>query len=495
MGDIYRTAAQVNVWLGHADELCNFALESINAVHATRSLTSEEIRSRIASVEVSSDAHSRETHIQNMDQELQHLLGEWNMNDLFTAVDHLTKRPWWHRLWVIQEVALSKFAVLQCGPISIPWESYEYFLDVCELFMICRPTDALFNSVYRVCYTSFIVSKMWRHVSTGKPTNMLHLFETMITMTTRETSDPRDRVYAFLGLAADNLEYRIVPNYSLSCAQVYTDTAESLLKQHGLMILSYCSRQQKSKTRLKDLPSWVPDLSDTALDPLRGSAVGTPNYHASGSTTPDFTLNEVNSGRLLSVQGIYFDTVYQRVSSRPNAMASYDISQVKVLQKWLKGFISSVNRFSSQKLESSSSNYLNEALWRTPIANIMSRRGQETERPARNDDKESYDAFLDGDAAHLEQNQSTALDYCYSAWLRTSGRCLFITSKGYIGLAGWDIKERDIICILPGADVPFAFRRLPNDRCSLVGETYVHGIMDGEFIKTEQKEKGFLHVI
>jgi hypothetical protein len=176
-------------------------------------------------------------------------------------------------------------------------------------------------------------------------------------------------------------------------------------------------------------------------------------------------------------------------------MASYDISQVKVLQKWLKGFISSVNRFSSQKLESSSSNYLNEALWRTPIANIMSRRGQETERPARNDDKESYDAFLDGDAAHLEQNQSTALDYCYSAWLRTSGRCLFITSKGYIGLAGWDIKERDIICILPGADVPFAFRRLPNDRCSLVGETYVHGIMDGEFLKTEQKEKGFLHVI
>src|ERR1700760_3477196 len=191
MGDIYKTAAQVNVWLGNPDELCTFALESINAVYNTRPLTSEEVRSRIALVEVSSDAQSRETHLQSMDKELQQILGGWNMHDLFTAVDHLTKRPWWRRLWVIQEVALSKFAFLQCGPISIPWRSYEYFLDLCELFMICRPTDALFSSVYRICYTSFIVSKMWRHVSTGQSVNMLQLFESLITMATRETSDPR----------------------------------------------------------------------------------------------------------------------------------------------------------------------------------------------------------------------------------------------------------------------------------------------------------------
>jgi len=62
-------------------------------------------------------------------------------------------------------------------------------------------------------------------------------------------------------------------------------------------------------------------------------------------------------------------------------------------------------------------------------------------------------------------------------------------------LGSWDIKERDIICVLPGADVPFAFRKVPYDRCCLVGETYVHGIMDGEIFKSGKHDKGFLHVI
>lgn len=63
---------------------------------------------------------------------------------------------------------------------------------------------------------------------------------------------------------------------------------------------------------------------------------------------------------------------------------------------------------------------------------------------------------------------------------------LFISKKKeWIGLAPSVAKEGDIICILHGCSVPVLLRpRLESGETlfRLVGECYVHGIMDGEAI-------------
>ena len=43
----------------------------------------------------------------------------------------------------------------------------------------------------------------------------------------------------------------------------------------------------------------------------------------------------------------------------------------------------------------------------------------------------------------------------------------------------------DMVCIFQGGPVPFLLRRTERGEYILVSDTYVHGIMDGEFMKTK----------
>jgi hypothetical protein len=85
-------------------------------------------------------------------------------------------------------------------------------------------------------------------------------------------------------------------------------------------------------------------------------------------------------------------------------------------------------------------------------------------------------------------------------------RRLCITEKGYIGMVpplsiNRDEKgEGDVICLIRGAQVPFVLRPVmsvdptsdatPAERrqFQLVGEAYIHGIMDGEMAKWDDEE-------
>jgi hypothetical protein len=61
-------------------------------------------------------------------------------------------------------------------------------------------------------------------------------------------------------------------------------------------------------------------------------------------------------------------------------------------------------------------------------------------------------------------------------------RSLFITLKGYMGLGPSPLQLGDIVCILFGGIVPFILRP-KNGYYQLVGDAYVHGIMEGEAIQ------------
>jgi len=63
-------------------------------------------------------------------------------------------------------------------------------------------------------------------------------------------------------------------------------------------------------------------------------------------------------------------------------------------------------------------------------------------------------------------------------------RSLFETSRGYFGLGPADLHTGDDVCVLFGCNVPHILRvRKGTPEHLLVGETYVHGIMNGEVVK------------
>ncbi|KAK4112855.1 hypothetical protein N656DRAFT_798040 [Canariomyces notabilis] len=68
----------------------------------------------------------------------------------------------------------------------------------------------------------------------------------------------------------------------------------------------------------------------------------------------------------------------------------------------------------------------------------------------------------------------------------TDGRTMVRTEKGYIGLAPAWALAGDHIVILKGGAVPFVLRSAPDGCWQLVGECYVHGIMNGEAFDAKQ---------
>jgi hypothetical protein len=69
-------------------------------------------------------------------------------------------------------------------------------------------------------------------------------------------------------------------------------------------------------------------------------------------------------------------------------------------------------------------------------------------------------------------------------------RSFFVTKRGYIGIGPNTMKSGDIVCTLFGSTVPFILRAVEgSEKFRLLGESYVHGIMDGELWKETDEGK------
>jgi hypothetical protein len=64
----------------------------------------------------------------------------------------------------------------------------------------------------------------------------------------------------------------------------------------------------------------------------------------------------------------------------------------------------------------------------------------------------------------------------------TIGRGVFYTQKGYIGLGPVGAAQGDLLCTLQGFDRPVILRQV-DSHYIFVGDCYVPGIMDGEFLE------------
>lgn len=63
------------------------------------------------------------------------------------------------------------------------------------------------------------------------------------------------------------------------------------------------------------------------------------------------------------------------------------------------------------------------------------------------------------------------------------GRCLFSTPSGQLGFGTSTLQKDDVLCVFDGARTPHILRRTlgtNGDVYSLIGEAYVHGMMNGE---------------
>jgi hypothetical protein len=91
-------------------------------------------------------------------------------------------------------------------------------------------------------------------------------------------------------------------------------------------------------------------------------------------------------------------------------------------------------------------------------------------------------------------NEELITQYKRSAVGRCTKRAFITTQKGYFGLApALPMQEQtqrgDFVCILRGAKWPCILRLNPGMNCCIfIGFSYVHGIMDGEYLRQARVE-------
>jgi hypothetical protein len=76
----------------------------------------------------------------------------------------------------------------------------------------------------------------------------------------RESTDPRDKVFALYGLCSELDIPLPAPDYAKSLNQIYSQVTRALIDQDENLDVLYMVNTPR---RLRDLPSWVPDWSDS----------------------------------------------------------------------------------------------------------------------------------------------------------------------------------------------------------------------------------------
>lgn len=89
-------------------------------------------------------------------------------------------------------------------------------------------------------------------------------------------------------------------------------------------------------------------------------------------------------------------------------------------------------------------------------------------------------------------NDSSFLD----AWFLAAFQRRFCSTKGgRMGLVPGAALEGDHIAVILGADTPFVLRSAGADFYALVGECYIHGIMNGETLQGTSAQVKYIHII
>ncbi|KAL4917525.1 heterokaryon incompatibility protein-domain-containing protein [Aspergillus aurantiobrunneus] len=152
-----------------------------------------------------------------------------------TSLSALLKQPYFSRLWVLQETLMARELEISCGELSARWPK--------------RPFG-------EACSDLDIPPWLFRD-SKWYPFTGSELLNVLLDASRYQCSDPRDKVFAVLGLMGEKL---ISPDYRLSTEGVYVGIAAYLMKSwHTMDFLALAGQ----KNRAFDLPSWVPDWSQS----------------------------------------------------------------------------------------------------------------------------------------------------------------------------------------------------------------------------------------
>ncbi|CZR59900.1 related to heterokaryon incompatibility protein het-6 [Phialocephala subalpina] len=430
------------------------------------------------------------------------------------ALQALTDRPWFKRGWIVQEIGTGTPATMLWGDAAIDWITLASVCERLKSYHHLRSALGITTSDISFLFRRFIEPDENTHHA-----NRFNFIYELQRARHLRFSDDRDRIFAFLGHFSALSRHppgcgpvSIVADYTKTVEQTYTNIAVQILRtnpaaacillasvQHARHSLPSCygtgvQADSNLETWLVDghrLPSWVPDWRWSEAIIL---AEPISPHLAHGSSTAKLKIVREDT-LVLRAHGVEVDSIEecsqpllsrdfynQKTSKNPSTTIQrlwHEICRKKAFnlnEKYLDGqgvFFAYMQTLSNGCVQAAghggrSYQDISDLVWLRKAARYIVEASDDVS-------EEIKSAARSGEP---EGDHETWSRWAASA---SEGRVFARTWKGYFVLGPKALEAGDVICVLFGARVPFCLRPI-GKRYLLVGECYVHGLMNGEAI-------------
>lgn len=534
MGKIYANAAIVRVWLGESIGIEYGVADQIKKIYAIKKESMER--------GYQYDEHPGWAEVKwvVLGQFLSRAWVKTNLADRgVTEIE--ADIPWqFERIWVVQEIVNAKYALLHCGNVVIDWDPLQMLLGYVRQV-------GLEHKIANPAGMHTVIQMAALREGKGNPNGHFRHDLPMILDAVRnlKATITSDRVYGVLGLLSDPAEVQgIQVDYTKSTEEIFTDLAvDYLQRRKSLAFLPHCALSTRPRTVPKlSLPSWVPDWTAPGwAEPFRTRAFPS---RAAGNTVPQ--IIEVNraagilglKGRLLDkIRAVdYTAQVPEMEFAFPEVEATYPEDRNATIQRrelhltslvykeWANIFLLAVTNPAAPEEETGTSiwdSVRHENLWRTMMCNCT----RDTRVPEKavgaawdpmlkfaleftkscssivpsGTVEDSIEALSGtGMREHAREylknrvrDKEIIMMRGHRTW--TFHRRFFVSSNGRFGWGVDGTKAGDEVVLFYGCDYPFVVRRdSQGSGWRIIGDCYIHGLMDGEGIRDGFEEKEFV---
>jgi hypothetical protein len=381
MNDIYQNASKTIVWIGKETERTAKAAEIIASTADFSTDKTLEI--------IESKRWGSYVNLADPSALCSYGMRSMSKDDWITLADIFT-RNYFGRLWMVQEIALSKQAVVLCGSIEMMWDDIGMlaaFLGVTNAavgLLQTYPPDPVYYKmsgglsqamslhaarIWCVGDNPRLVSALdtfnWT-ASTQRQSHGTTLLKLIMSTVTFSGTNYKDKIFAYYGLLkhlmkrdatrpndASTLERTgFYPNYHLSEADVFLRAATSLIEDTGsLNVITFGGNASRP---VAGIPSWVPDFSPVRpLGVIGSHRRGIAQFNASGSP-PEEHADFLIDDRILYITGHKLACISDMGNTWTEMLATNILDTVAMLLK-INAEYPYVNQSNT------------EALWRTMI--------------------------------------------------------------------------------------------------------------------------------
>lgn len=540
MADIYRQARKTLIWLGE-DDSC--ATSAFSIIHKVAPVALAALLGRMAPVRKESAASVTEalstTTSTGQDSEpvdhdvkptrLQRLMSgeEVYYHDFLPSRDHsdwlalleLLKNSYFTRVWIIQEIFLASEAIILIGRCSLSWGMFGRSI-------VWLRNNGYF-AIFRTLSLAREVSKLYNR---GVPGLSLGLHVLLTVHGACEATDPRDKIYALLGLMSEKERNvpELQPDYEKPVVDIYISVARYLLVTKSDSIvksrqgtvdvlvsrqfpvlndrkLEYLTSEEiEAESCRNGFPSWVPLWNRRKQSVHCFYECPAAASWKTGGRVPVDILHASDSRHLI-VRGIRCQTITSVLYGGDTQKPFERLHLIERLaaennmdKEWTSGLFYSSNLWRFKNIWSELSTPLNNQcvdrygglgfLWKAfiscvgmgyiydPLWKSKMEKLQKVPLPE--------DGDLDG-VGHVNDERfwsNIVEGYC------DPDRKFFVTREGYIGMADWAIQEGDEVCLLYSGHALYVVRK-EGDHFLFLGDCYVPGLMDGEILSMRESGK------